>query len=82
MGRDAEFRNHQYLQQFSHVNLSVYDVAGRKVAELIHGYRDAGLHEVTFDASQLASGVYLYRLQTSGSGTTPTTVTGKMVLMK
>ncbi|MFH1733795.1 MAG: T9SS type A sorting domain-containing protein, partial [bacterium] len=73
------------LSAFSEVNLSVYDVAGRKVAELIHGYRDAGLHEVTFDASQLASGVYLYRLQTSGSGTTQTTdfsATGKMVLMK
>ncbi|MBU1653088.1 T9SS type A sorting domain-containing protein [bacterium] len=69
---------------FSHVSLTVYDVSGRKVATLVNGYRDAGVHRVTFDASGFASGVYLYRLEASGSGTTPTTETrvGKMVLMK
>ncbi|MBU1881475.1 T9SS type A sorting domain-containing protein, partial [bacterium] len=70
------------LSAFSHVNLSVYDVSGRKVTTLVDGYRDAGLHEVTFDASGLASGVYLYRLEVSGSGTIPSTAMGKMVLMK
>ncbi|MFH1733841.1 MAG: T9SS type A sorting domain-containing protein, partial [bacterium] len=70
------------LSSVSHVNLTVYDVSGRKVAELTDGFRDAGRHEVTFEASGLASGIYLYRLQTSGSGTIPTTVTGKIVLMK
>ncbi len=73
------------LSALSFVNLEVYDVNGRKVAELVNGWRDAGAHEVTFDASGLASGIYLYRLEAlvaSGSGTTPTTVSGKMVLMK
>ncbi|TKJ41086.1 hypothetical protein CEE37_05310 [candidate division LCP-89 bacterium B3_LCP] len=65
------------LSVVSHVNLSVYDVSGRKVEELINGWRDAGVHEVTFDASGLSSGVYLYRL-TAGEFTD----TGKMVLMK
>ncbi len=70
------------LSAISHVNLMVYDIQGRQVAELVNGWRDAGVHEVTFDASNLASGIYLYRIEASGSGTTPTTVSGKMVLMK
>jgi hypothetical protein len=59
------------------VNLTVYDISGRKVAELVNGMRDAGSHEVTFDGSKLASGVYLYKL-TAGNYT----ATQKMVLMK
>ncbi len=59
------------------VNLTVYDLSGRAVAELVNGYRDAGSHEVTFDASGLASGVYIYRLA-SGSQS----AVGKMMLTK
>ncbi|MFH1736159.1 MAG: T9SS type A sorting domain-containing protein, partial [bacterium] len=73
------------LSAISHVNLSVYDISGQKVATLIDGFLDAGYHQVTLDGSGLASGVYVYRLEVSGSGTTPTTEfeeTGKMVLMK
>ncbi|MBU1651647.1 T9SS type A sorting domain-containing protein [bacterium] len=72
------------LSALSHVNLSVYDVAGRKVAELVNGYRDAGLHEVTFDATGLASGVYLYKLThaSSSSGQKHATQIGKMMLLK
>ncbi|TKJ37245.1 hypothetical protein CEE37_14120 [candidate division LCP-89 bacterium B3_LCP] len=70
------------LQDASLVNLTVYNVSGKKVAELVNGWRDAGVHEVTFDASKLASGIYVYRLEASGSGATPTMETGKMVLMK
>jgi len=72
------------LSAFSHVNLSVYDVSGRKVASLVDGYRDAGAHEVIFDGTGLASGVYLYQLEVSGSGATPTmeAIVGKMVLIK
>ncbi len=70
------------LSAVSLVNLTVYDVNGRLVTELVNGWRDAGVHEVVFDGSGLASGIYLYRLQLSGSGATPTTATGKMVLMK
>jgi hypothetical protein len=70
------------LPVVSHVNLSVFDVAGRRVTDLIDGWREAGYHEVTFNGSSLASGVYVCRLEASGSGTTPTTVTGKMVLLK
>ncbi|TKJ41213.1 hypothetical protein CEE37_05990 [candidate division LCP-89 bacterium B3_LCP] len=63
------------------VNLSIYDISGRLVTELVNGWRDAGLHEVTFDGSGLVSGIYVYRLEASDSGN-PTYLTGKMVLMK
>jgi hypothetical protein len=59
------------------VQLAVYDVSGRLVETLVNGWRDAGYHNVSFDASGLSSGVYLYRLE-AGSFTS----TGKMVLMK
>ncbi|TKJ37240.1 hypothetical protein CEE37_14095 [candidate division LCP-89 bacterium B3_LCP] len=65
------------MQDASIVNLSVYDISGRLVAELVNAWRDAGVHEVAFDGSDLSSGVYLYRL-TAGEFTN----TGKMVLMK
>jgi hypothetical protein len=50
------------LPRTSHVNLSVYDILGREVAVLVNERKDAGVHEVKFDGSNLASGVYLYRL--------------------
>jgi flagellar hook assembly protein FlgD len=48
----------------SHVNLKVYDTAGRVVATLLDGWREAGSHHVTFDGSQLASGLYFVKMQT------------------
>ena len=41
----------------------MYDMLGREVSVLVNERRDAGVHEVKFDGSNLASGVYLYRLQ-------------------
>lgn len=47
----------------SHVTLTVFNTLGQKVTELVNGEKDAGSYNVTFDASGLASGVYLYRMQ-------------------
>ena len=46
----------------------VFDLLGREVATLVNGYTTMGLHEVRFNATNLASGVYAYRL-TSGNFT-------------
>ncbi len=48
------------------VKLDVFDMLGRKVATLIDGRTPAGLHEVTFNAQGLSSGMYFYRLKTNG----------------
>lgn len=50
----------------SDVQLSVYDLTGRRVAILVNGVVQAGSYSVQLDGSQLASGVYMYRL-TAGS---------------
>jgi hypothetical protein len=47
----------------AHVSLVVYDVLGREVAMLESGIKAAGSYRVNFDASRLASGVYMYRLE-------------------
>jgi len=51
------------LSTNSFVSLRVYDTAGRLVATLVNGWRQAGSHEVTFDGSDLAAGIYFARLQ-------------------
>ncbi|MFA5670357.1 MAG: T9SS type A sorting domain-containing protein [Balneolaceae bacterium] len=48
------------------VKLDVFDMLGRKVATLIDGRTPAGLHEVTFNAQGLSSGMYFYRLKANG----------------
>ncbi|RJP73766.1 MAG: T9SS C-terminal target domain-containing protein [Candidatus Zixiibacteriota bacterium] len=65
------------LPQAGQVSLAVYDLQGRRVAELVNGWREAGAHQVTFDGSALASGLYLYRLQAQEVHTA-----GKMMLVK
>jgi len=50
------------LPEAARVHLAIYDLSGRLVSDLISGWRDAGAHEVTFDASGLPSGLYFARL--------------------
>ncbi|MBD3234769.1 MAG: T9SS type A sorting domain-containing protein [candidate division Zixibacteria bacterium] len=50
------------LPEAGNVNLEVYNLMGQKVATLVNGHKDAGIHNVTWDASQQSSGVYFYRL--------------------
>lgn len=50
------------IPENSHVNLAVYDITGKQVAELANSRMSAGNHEVDFNASNLSSGIYIYRL--------------------
>lgn len=54
------------LLQAGEVQLSVYNILGRKVETLVDGVHRAGRHTVTFNAGNLSSGVYIYRLKTNG----------------
>ncbi len=65
------------LANVGHVTLKVYDILGRQVATLVDGVQSPGLHNVVFDGSKFASGVYLYRIQNGNY-----TRTMKMVLVK
>jgi hypothetical protein len=54
------------LPRESPVRLVVLDVSGRHVRTLVDGVREAGLHQVPFEAAGLPSGVYWYRLEAQG----------------
>lgn len=51
------------LPSSNNVKLTIYDITGRKVKELVNRELAAGVHTVDFDASTLASGTYIYRIQ-------------------
>jgi hypothetical protein len=51
------------LPRVSQVSLTVYDILGRQVSVLVNERKEAGVYEVKYDGSNLASGVYFYRLQ-------------------
>ncbi len=50
------------LPNTTDVSLIIYDILGRKVKELINTKQQAGKYEIKFDASNIASGVYIYQL--------------------
>jgi hypothetical protein len=47
------------------VKISVYDISGKEVVPLVSQFQNAGTYEVTFTATNLSSGVYFYKLETS-----------------
>jgi len=59
------------------VTMKVYDIAGREVVKLVNEVKKAGYHQVQFNASSLASGVYFYRIQSNDF-----VMTKRMVLIK
>ncbi|MEX1054671.1 MAG: T9SS type A sorting domain-containing protein, partial [Rhodothermales bacterium] len=65
------------LPEMQNVRLTVYDGLGREVRVLVNGNLSAGTHEVSFDAADIPSGVYFYRLEAAGQSLTQT-----MILMK
>ena len=60
------------LSQSGNVLLVVYDMLGRRVATVVDDFKGVGIHQITFDASDLASGLYLYSLETDAVKVTRT----------
>lgn len=65
------------LPTASHVTLEVYNVMGQKVATVVDGFREAGVHSYEWGGSEFSSGVYFYRLHAGDF-----VKTRKMILMK
>jgi hypothetical protein len=61
----------------SNVSLKVYDMLGREVANLVNATQEAGNHSVSFNASKLASGLYIYTIKSGNN-----TMSKKMMLLK
>ena len=66
-----------HIPELSFVTVKVYNVLGNEIALLVNGEKPPGKYEVKFDATDLPSAIYFYRLQ-AGSFVE----TKKMVLMK
>jgi photosystem II stability/assembly factor-like uncharacterized protein len=65
------------LQKSSDVVLKIYSIAGQELETLVNGFQVSGMHDITWQPKGLASGIYLYRLQSDEfSGTM------KLVLQK
>lgn len=65
------------LATSTNVRLTVYNMLGQQVRELVNARQNAGSYSVTFNASNLSSGMYIYRIQTADF-----TQTRKMMLLK
>ena len=63
--------------------MSLYDLTGRKVKDLLNGNIDAGYHSLELNATDLPSGMYFYSIDVNGhGGTNSFSSTKKLVLMK
>jgi hypothetical protein len=65
------------LPESGKINLIVYNIIGERVAQLFNGYKEAGIHTINFNASELNSGIYIYKLEQNGR-----TESRKMMLVK
>lgn len=65
------------IPERTQVKLEVYNLIGQKIKELINGELEAGQYDVTFDGSNISSGIYLYRIQAGNFSSVK-----KMLLMK
>jgi hypothetical protein len=65
------------VSEASDISLNVYNILGQQVAQLANGFKNVGTYEVTFDAENLPSGMYLYTFEAGN-----TRITKKMTLLK
>jgi hypothetical protein len=59
------------LKEEGYVKLTVYDIRGERITALENGTKQAGYHEVVLNAGDLASGIYVYRVEILGNDRIP-----------
>ncbi len=57
---------HIIIGNDSHVRLNIFNSLGQKVKTLVNDYKPAGQYQVNFDASGIASGIYIARIEAGG----------------
>lgn len=65
------------IKESGRVNIKVFDLIGQEIVELVNEEKEAGYYSVSFDASRLPSGIYIYTINASNF-----VQTRKMLLMK
>ena len=65
------------IPQSSNVSIKVYNALGTEIETLVDGYKSAGTYEISFNAKNLSSGVYFYRIVSGNYSHT-----NKMLLLK
>lgn len=65
------------IKETAHTSLKVYDITGTEIMTLVNEERPAGIYEVELDADNLASGTYIYKLQSGNFSQTK-----KMILIR
>jgi len=65
-----------HTSEESHVRLSVYNIAGQRIATLVNSRLPKGRHDIRFSGNNLPAGIYFYRLKTANH-----TATNKMILL-
>jgi Outer membrane protein Omp28/Secretion system C-terminal sorting domain len=71
-----------YLPEEAFVNLKVYNILGKEISSLVNKGQLAGSYEYTFNAGDLSSGIYFYRLTAVNHAGKETVQTKKMTLLK
>ena len=70
------------LPERAEVQIKVYDILGRVVTELVNESKQAGFYEATFNASNLSTGVYIYRIKAFNGERLLFSESKRMILMK
>ena len=74
---NPQTRIRYYLPERQTVELTVFDLQGRCVKTLVNGVRESGRHELVFDGTGFASGLYFYQLKAQDRN-----MTRSMLLLK
>jgi len=54
------------LSQSGNVKLTIYNLLGEKIAQPVNEFKEAGIHTINFNAAQLNSGIYVYKIEANG----------------